>query len=286
MILNETRRLVVFFLWMASIAHAQSAISAPPATTTRDGWPYHVAVDYFEIHSTVPLDEMQEPLNRLRSLRTDVSSTLNIPLSDEPIHIAIFRDRIEFDQYVKHYFPTAPERRALFIRDRGNGLVLTYCQEQWHVDVRHECVHAMLHAAAKGEGNSASIPLWLDEGLAEYFEVEGSHPEQHPIHGPSVRTKLRYGQVCEIDTLESIGATAQFTPTDYRDSWSAVNLLIHHSAASRLALQSYLQDILAGRARGLISHRIRIAIPDWREEFRMFYRNPPVESISRASPQP
>ncbi|GIT30210.1 MAG: hypothetical protein Ct9H300mP1_22560 [Planctomycetaceae bacterium] len=37
-------------------------------------------------------------------------------------------------------------------------------------DLRHEFTHGVLHSSLK------RVPLWLDEGLAEYFEVVGPKP--------------------------------------------------------------------------------------------------------------
>jgi hypothetical protein len=44
-------------------------------------------------------------------------------------------------------------------------MVFAYRGEDFETDLRHECTHALLNAALP------VVPLWLDEGLAEYFEV-------------------------------------------------------------------------------------------------------------------
>ena len=56
-------------------------------------------------------------------------------------------------------------RRAFFLAQGSRQVVYTYFNPQLEVDLRHEATHALLHLAI------AELPLWLDEGLAEYFEV-------------------------------------------------------------------------------------------------------------------
>ena len=70
-----------------------------------------------------------------------------------------------YQAYMKQYFPKVPYRRALFIKARGPGMVFACQGTDFEIDVRHESTHALLHAWLP------SVPLWLDEGLAEYFEV-------------------------------------------------------------------------------------------------------------------
>ena len=56
------------------------------------------------------------------------------------------------------------------MKGRGPGKVFAYKSKALPVDVRHEGTHGLLHAALP------MVPLWLDEGLAEYFEVPGRQP--------------------------------------------------------------------------------------------------------------
>ena len=58
-----------------------------------------------------------------------------------------------------------PYRPALFILEGGSPGVYTYRKPDLDIDVRHECTHALLHSALP------VVPLWLDEGIAKYFEV-------------------------------------------------------------------------------------------------------------------
>ena len=82
----------------------------------------------------------------------------------EPIEMYLFSDQRGFRRFVARYFPQAPERRALYIKGNGPGIVLAYYSNQFDVDLRHECTHALIHASLP------MMPLWLDEGLAMFAE--------------------------------------------------------------------------------------------------------------------
>ena len=52
---------------------------------------------------------------------------------------------------------------------------MAYRNPEFGNDLRHECTHALLHAVLP------AVPLWLDEGLAKYFEVQrASRAYGHP----------------------------------------------------------------------------------------------------------
>ena len=53
----------------------------------------------------------------------------------------------------------------MFVQDRGVEQVFAQWGPDFRIDLHHEGTHALLHASL------ARVPLWLDEGLAKYFEV-------------------------------------------------------------------------------------------------------------------
>ena len=76
--------------------------------------------------------------------------------------------------YIEAHYPDIPYRRALFIKEHGLAGLYAYRHADLAVDLRHECTHAMLHASLP------YVPLWLDEGLAEYFEATARRPGVRP----------------------------------------------------------------------------------------------------------
>ena len=243
-----------------------SAITRPNVATCKSGWPHELRVGQFYIHSTTPISQFQSQLPKLSLLPSELASTLKISVSEEPIHIVVLEDHAAMEAYVKRILPNAPSRRALYIRHRGPGLVLTYYSSSWLTDARHECTHAILDAS------SVKVPQWLDEGLAEYFETADENQIMHVTHRVAVQTESRYGQVADLEQLERMPSSKTMTAKDYRDAWSVVAFLLNSSAQSREAMQTYLQDLQNERAAGFLGHRLKGSVFSWRDEFSRFFR--------------
>ena len=62
-----------------------------------------------------------------------------------------------------------PGGRSFWRRD-SERVVYTYSSPRLEEDLRHEATHALLR------GSFGDLPLWLDEGLAEYFETDLAQP--------------------------------------------------------------------------------------------------------------
>jgi hypothetical protein len=230
-------------------------------------WPIRFTQDQFSIYSTVSLLTLEPHLAALRTLPNELRETLQIEVADSPVHIVVLSDRESLDQYAKKILPNAPSRQALYIRHRGPGLVLTYFHKNWIRDVRHECTHALMDASGM------SLPVWQDEGLAEYFETVGGKPLRHPSHLKSVQQQIRFGQIVDLQTIETTEIQEGLDGKGYRDAWSVVAFLLHSSAETRAAYQLYLKEHQTKQAAGLLSHRVRDAQIDWRSQFAAFYRN-------------
>ena len=93
---------------------------------------------------------------------------------------------------MNQWYPRVPYRRALFVKSGSRGRVFAYEHEDLAVDVRHESTHALLHASLP------MVPLWLDEGLAEYFEVaESQRAFDHP-HSTALETVSLYWHFVDV----------------------------------------------------------------------------------------
>jgi Protein of unknown function (DUF1570) len=229
-------------------------------------WPYLERVGQFHVHSTVPIAKLEMHLLYLSTLPKELSTSLAISISDQPIHLVVLDSRESLDSYVRRLLPNAPSRRALYMRHRGPGLVLTYFNPGWVTDARHECTHALL------DSSGVKVPQWLDEGLAEYFETASTNPLKHANHGVAVQSQVRYGQVADIQQLEHTDSNTVLTAKDYRDAWSVTAFALNSSDQTKFVFQRYLQDLQCERAAGLLSHRMQPAVRSWREDFTQFFR--------------
>ncbi len=126
---------------------------------------HDVVLDQLVVHSNFELPGQHRLLQELNAQRADVSQRLGLPISDEPIHVYLFADAGRFGEFMQHRFPTFPHRRAFFVETDTQLSVYAHWGDRVAEDLRHEVAHGYLHSVVQ------NLPLWLDEGLAEYFEV-------------------------------------------------------------------------------------------------------------------
>ena len=236
-------------------------------TEVRSRWNTTSSHSPFVLYSTLDLSRLESLANKLKGFRKEIEDVLELSFSIDEIKIVVLRDKLEYDAYLQEHFPKLPKRRALFVQHRGPGLVLTYMHEDWAIDARHECAHALFHSCR------TKLPSWLDEGLAEYFETSLPDRLAHSEHSQGVLAQIRYGQVPAIDELEQWHIDTALESKQYREAWSVVAFLLHHSPETRGAFQQYLRDLQSGAAAGYLGRRLSSDLrQDWRKEFLRFFQ--------------
>ncbi len=226
-----------------------------------DRWPDEYSTGPFVYHADFPLSSLRPMLDGVHDLQQDVPATLGINRVQEPIHVFLFGQRDTYQNYVRHYFPTVPQRRALFIKERGPGMVFAHNSKLLPIDLRHETTHAVLHSVLP------MVPLWLDEGLAEYFEVASDRRAFENPHFKPVRRNAIWGRAPDLTKLEQITELSRMQAGHYRDAWAWVHFMLHGPSEARSVLQQYLLDIQAHVPPGTFSDRLRRDIPDCRQRF-------------------
>lgn len=229
-------------------------------------WPDERTAGPFACHADFSLARHEPLIQELAQLRQDVCQKLSLPESDEPIHLFLFQRRNTFTDYVRHYFPNVPDRRALFIKNRGPGMVFAYYHNEFDIDVRHECTHAVLHASL------AMVPLWLDEGLAEYFETRRSERLHGSPHLGTVRLYARLGQVPSMEKLEALSELSQMGNGEYRSSWAWVHFMLHGPEEAHDELVRFLLDIRNLTPPGKLSERLSRRLPNLEQQFLAHFR--------------
>jgi hypothetical protein len=197
------------------------------------------------------------PLIRdLMQLRREVSETLELPLGSRQVMVYLFSNELEYTQYLQATFPGYPPRRAYFIQTPGRELaVYTWWGDRIQEDLRHEFTHGLLHASLE------NVPLWLDEGLAEYFEMpEAQRAFDHP-HLPTLRWNLRLGMLRTVESLENHSELSDMGAVEYRYAWAWVHFMLHGPQAVHRALVNYVADIRRGDPPGVLSERLHAAVP-------------------------
>lgn len=192
--------------------------------------------------SDVPLSEMQTIVREIEQLQNDLKRYLLIPPANETIELCVFSNDAAYVKFLEAEFPDAPwDRRALYIKKDGPGIVLLQKSKDFEIDLRHEMTHAIIHASIE------TVPIWLDEGLAKYFEIK---PEDRPFDNPylaKVRRNSRFGLVPSLERLEKLKYVDEMDVREYRESWAWVHFMIHHSPQTHQLLARYLQ-VLAGNS--------------------------------------
>lgn len=228
-------------------------------------WPDEHMDGPFVYHADFQLRPFYPLLKTVSKLEKDVPKTLGLDPVDERIHLFLFEKHRTYQTYVKKYFPTVPNRPALFVKQRGPGMVFARLGNNIAIDLRHETTHAVLHSVLP------MVPLWLDEGLGEYFEMPAeTRAWQHP-HLQVTQRNLRSGAP-SIEQLEKLGDLSEMNSEHYRMSWSWVHFMLHGPHAAKQALQAYLRDVAAHVPPGDLSLRLRRSVPNLEREYVSHFR--------------
>lgn len=197
------------------------------------------------VASEVRIDRFVGIVNIIEQHEADVLATLDLTATQSPIEIYIFASRKSYSEFVSRQAPEAINRRAAFAKNEdGIGRVFIYVHEDFEVDLRHELTHAVLHATLP------FVPLWLDEGIAEYFEVKAEdRPSKNP-HQARLKWSMRLFWKPNLERLERKSSLVEMNQDDYRESWAWVHFLLHGPADVQNVLPDYLRSIQAGEPPG------------------------------------
>jgi hypothetical protein len=215
-----------------------------------------VFVSDFELQRNLPI------FKELSNLREQVYKELKLPPSSTKVLVYLFEDQDRYERFMKAKYPELPRRRAFFLaqprRLGGNEDLLVYTYwgnrvngNSINQDLRHELTHAILHSVLK------DVPLWLDEGLAEFFELPPGWRGVNPIHVEHLRQPgVRY----DLSRLEQLTDVQQMSPAEYRESWAWVHLMLSTPPA-RAALLDYLKELRTNPQPGPLRSRLAVTFP-------------------------
>ncbi len=256
------RILVAAMIWFSLAVCSGKAVGMDPG-----GWPERRSYGPFVCRADFALDSIDPLFRQLGQLEADLVHHLGIRRASEPIELYLFRDERAYRDALSHYLPHVPYRRALYVKTGGRGMVLAYWSREIEVDLRHECTHALLHASLP------VVPLWLDEGLAEYFEMA---PAERAFDSPyltGVRWMARLGITPRLEKLEKKADVTEMGGAEYRDSWAWVHFMLHGPYLAHDTLVRYLADLQNHTPPGIFSQRLRSRLPDSEERFRAHFRS-------------
>lgn len=235
------------------------------------------------VQANFPLSEIQSILTEIEGMQRDLNLYMGVPAPREKIELCLFKDESSYHRFLRARFPKAPrDRRALYIKlNEEPGTLLVQRSKDFALDLRHEMTHAIIHASIP------VVPIWLDEGLAKYFEPPSDERAEKNPYLKSVRWNTRFGAVPSLRRLERLEFIGEMGSREYRDSWAWVHFMIHHSPDTHRLLAGYLQ-LLATLPKEADSQKTTIAVPSLslylndvlgksREQFREHFRTWGVE---------
>ncbi|MSU80046.1 MAG: DUF1570 domain-containing protein [Gemmataceae bacterium] len=206
----------------------------------------------FEIRKDHPL------FKDLGSLREQVNRELRLPSSQREVWVYLFEDKARYEKFMQTKYRDLPIRRAFFVvqpRRLGGAEdlnVYTYLGDNIHQDLRHELTHALLHCSLK------NVPIWLDEGLAEYFELPTS---QQGVNVKHVEHMHQMNAKFDLVRLEKLQDVHQMTSVEYRESWAWVHMMLRTTPQAKQALLNYLHDLRNNPNLPALRPRLVNAIP-------------------------
>lgn len=230
-------RLSCILLWALSLAVA-GCRSAPRTYTVDRPQRHTVRGDQFVVHSNFRIPQDSPIVQELNSLRREIRETLKLPDQRDPVVVYLFDDEASYRRYLYTTWPELPPRRAYFVGTSRELGVYSFRSPRIQEDLRHEFTHGLLHASLN------EVPLWLDEGLAEYFEVSGPSPgTPHPEHVQHLRSARANGWQPSMYNLENLVDFKAMTQSDYAESWGWVHYMLHSDDAVRTEFLNYLQHL-------------------------------------------
>jgi hypothetical protein len=237
---------------------------APPSKYSFRQPPYIFSYD-FDLQRDQPL------FKDLDGLRDQLAKELHIPAGTTSIQVYLFEDRQRFEKYMASLLNELPtNRRAFMIAWPRQGaadepIVYTFWgkNERIQQDLRHELTHALLRSVLR------EVPMWLDEGLAEYFELPAEAQNVNGAHVEVLRRAIRDGSFKpDLARLEGLTQVKQMNSPEYREAWAWVHLLLRSTPEAKRVLRNYLAQLKTNPNPGMLAPRLAEVFPSPEEALK------------------
>lgn len=281
--MNRPRRLLLLALVLCALAPPLRALDFP---SDKERWTATRA-DEFQIFSNAPDTATSAIAKQLVEMRDAIGKVTQLSVrSPLPMRVFVFRDERTFGAWLdaamgKH----APSVTGLFLPSRGGNLILIRGDAPGGVDrvVFHELTHSFV------SNTIASLPLWANEGLAEYYSTFAtSGADVHvgravPEHVRWLRdqTLIPLRELFAIDVQSPDYNEGERAGAFYAESWALVHYLMLGNAQRHEQFGSFLTLLNAHQpldvAFGLAFHA---TYDDLERELRAYVRQLTFHYIS------
>jgi hypothetical protein len=197
-----------------------------------------------------------EIVAELGEIRERLLNEFDVPPGEREVVVYLFADRDRYARYMAETHPNLPARRAFFIGTPKELAVYAHWGEHVLTDLRHEYTHGLLHASL------GHVPLWLDEGIAEYLEVGDATPGHiNPEHLGRLTDAASHGWRPDLARLERLEQVEEMHREDYQEAWAWVHYLQHSAPDGREVLARYLSELKYAQSPPAISQRLGQQLP-------------------------
>jgi hypothetical protein len=234
-----------------------AAAAQAPAAPKRPG-KHWLRVSQYVFHSDAKLEATDPLFRELEDLPEQIQTELALPPGETLVQVFLFDGQEKYEAYMQARYPRLPVRRAYFISEPrvGGGddlLVFTWLGDNLRTDLRHELTHATLHGALKG------VPLWLDEGLASFFELP---PAADGVNAAHLEALRRGPFQPDLARLEKLGQVRQMEKPEYREAWAWTHLMLRGQPEARRVLLDYVRQMRATSTPGPLLPKLKDALSD------------------------
>jgi hypothetical protein len=222
-----------------------AALTSVPSLPERSS----IVRDQLDIRSDFVLPQKHRLVEELVALRSDMGLKLDLPTSDEPIRVYLFDNAHAYTAFMGKNHPTFPDRRAFFVESDTQLVVYAYWGDRVAEDLRHEMAHGYLHSV------TPNVPLWMDEGIAEFYELPRGQRGRSAAHIALLwkRYQERHWSP-NLRRLESLNDVARMEQTDYAEAWLWMHFLLETSRDRTAIVQSYLAELRRTGTAAPMSH--------------------------------
>lgn len=231
-----------------------------PKTTFSSDKPsrHSITSKHFVIQSDVRIEPDDAIVKTLENLHTQLVSTLKLPEQRDPVTVYLFSDEASYRYYMHATWRDLPPRRAYFVGSTRELAVYSFRSPQVMQDLRHEFAHGILHATLQ------TVPLWLDEGLAEYFEVNPETPGlANPEHLAELNRARQERWNPNLVRLEMLTDFRDLTQQDYAESWAWVHFLLNGPEERKDVLLKYLETLRKTKTPPALRNTLETSVPSY-----------------------
>jgi tetratricopeptide (TPR) repeat protein len=274
--------LLAFLLFFFSL-DALAAVPLPPET---DEW-ITLTAGEFRVYSNASPNATRAIATNLLRMREALGKVTTLEMrAAKPTYVLVFRSKASFAPYRDAIFgkENAPVSGAFVSAAAGNFIAVDAAAEGGvaHV-VYHELTHHFMRNTVPG------LPLWLDEGLAEYystFSVRGDEVRVGyliPAHVMSLRRReplIPMERFFALDQQSPEFTDARRQKRFYAQAWALVHYFLAGGEARRARLDAFLDAIRAGRSAAEATAILGSDYPAMQQEIRSYVRRPSMTFTS------